>query len=77
MVTAGLRGVAKAIAENRDLLRNRIHAESPWWVPGSLDDVVFEKIYVSLMEFIADVAEDPNHEIRRMLDERARDWVTS
>jgi uncharacterized membrane-anchored protein YjiN (DUF445 family) len=75
VVTAGLRGVAKAITENRDLLRNRIHAESPWWVPGSLDDVVFEKIYVSLMEFIADVAEDPSHDIRRMLDERARGWV--
>ena len=76
VVTAGLRGVARAITDNRDLLRDRIHTESPWWVPGSLDDVVFEKIYVSLMEFIADVAGNPNHEIRRMLDERARDWVT-
>ncbi|MCP3993536.1 MAG: DUF445 domain-containing protein [bacterium] len=75
MVTAGLRGIGKAIADNRTLLRDRIHTESPWWVPEYLDDVVFEKIYVSLQQFVADVAENPDHEIRRMLDERSKDWI--
>ena len=75
LVTAGLRGVGKAVADNRDVLRDRIHTESPWWVPQYLDDVVFEKIYVSLQQFIADVAENPDHEIRRSINERAATWV--
>ena len=75
VVSAGLRGIGKVIADNRSLLRNRIHTESPWWVPEYLDDVVFEKIYVSLQQFISDIAEDPDHEIRRMLNQRARDWA--
>ncbi len=76
VVTAGLRGIGRAIADNRSLLRDRIHTESPWWVPEYLDDVVFEKIYVSLMQFVADVAENPDHEIRQVLNERTQDWVS-
>ncbi len=75
LVTAGLRGVGKAISDNRDLLRDRIHTESPWWVPQYLDEVVFEKIYVSLQQFIAEIAENPDHEIRRSINARAQEWV--
>jgi uncharacterized membrane-anchored protein YjiN (DUF445 family) len=75
LVTAGLRGISRSITDNRELLRERIRSESPWWVPGQVDDVVFEKIYVSLMTFIAEVAENTDHEIRHMLDERTRVFV--
>ncbi len=75
LVTAGLRGISKSITDNRDLLRRRIRGESPWWVPGQVDDVVFEKIYVSLMKFIAEIAENPDHEIRHLLNERTRSFV--
>ena len=34
LVTAGLRGISRAIIDNRDMWRSRIHEESPWWVPG-------------------------------------------
>lgn len=75
MVTAGLRGLGRSIAENRSMLRQRIGEESPWWVPEQLDDVVFEKLYVSLLRFIGEVADNPEHEIRRLLAERTRTMV--
>ncbi len=75
VITAGLRGISQAVADNRELLRNRIRDESPWWVPQPLDDVVFEKIYVSLQEFIAEIARNANHEIREILNERLEGWV--
>ncbi len=75
LVSAAVKGIAKAITANRDLLRRRIRAESPWWVPEYLDEVVFEKIYVSLMEFTNELGDNPQHEIRRQLDEYAMTWV--
>jgi uncharacterized membrane-anchored protein YjiN (DUF445 family) len=45
--------------------------ESPWWVPETIDDVVFEKIYTSVRRFLTEVANDPNHELRRSVDERS------
>lgn len=75
LVGAGLRGISKTIIDNRDVLRMRIREESPWWVPGSVDDVVFEKIYVSLLRFLREVADNPNHEARQILDDRVRRFV--
>lgn len=72
VVTAALHGLAKSIAENRTLLRRRIREESPWWVPEPLDDVVFEKLYVSLQTFIGEIAGNPDHEIRRILNTKMR-----
>jgi uncharacterized membrane-anchored protein YjiN (DUF445 family) len=68
VVTAALRGMAASIAENRTLLRRRIREESPWWVPEPVDDVVFEKLYVSLQSFIGEIANNPDHEIRKILN---------
>lgn len=70
LVSSGLRGINKAIAENRDLLRTRIGEESPWWVPDQVDNVVFEKVYTSLLRFLDEIAANPDHEIRHLLNER-------
>lgn len=75
MITAGLRGIGKAITDNRELIREKVHDEAPGWVPSYVNDLVFEKIYVSLHEFVADVTKNPDHEIRKILDERISAWV--
>ncbi|MDX2342956.1 MAG: DUF445 domain-containing protein [Acidimicrobiia bacterium] len=70
LVSAGLRGVVKSIADNKTMLRSRISDESPWWVPEQVDDVVFEKLYTSLLRFIGEIADNPEHDIRHLLNER-------
>jgi uncharacterized membrane-anchored protein YjiN (DUF445 family) len=40
-----------------------------------VDDVVFEKIYVSLLRFIGEVTDNPDHEIRTLLAERTSTLV--
>lgn len=75
VVTAGLRAVGTAITENREVIRARIHDEAPRWMPGYVNDLVFEKIYVSLQEFVADIARTPDHEVRSLLDEKVVAWV--
>jgi uncharacterized membrane-anchored protein YjiN (DUF445 family) len=75
VITAGLRGIGKTITDNRELLRKKVHEEAPGWVPSYVNDLVFEKIYVSLHEFVADVTRNSDHEIRKILDERIVEWI--
>jgi uncharacterized membrane-anchored protein YjiN (DUF445 family) len=66
-----LSAVDSFMADNTDSFRNRLTQESPWWVPETLDDVVFEKIYSAVRRFLSEVSEDQHHELRRELDRRS------
>ncbi len=72
LVEATLGGADRFLEENTDMLRDQLHSASPWWVPGPLDDRVYEKIAFEVAKFIGEVRGDPAHPIRRHLDERAR-----
>jgi uncharacterized membrane-anchored protein YjiN (DUF445 family) len=64
-------GVDRFLEDNAWNLRNRMTQESPWWVPETVDDVVFDKIFTTVRRFLGEVATDPHHELRRSVDERA------
>jgi uncharacterized membrane-anchored protein YjiN (DUF445 family) len=66
-VLVGLRGF---MGDNRQLFRERLEHESPWWVPESIDDRIFEKIYSAVERFLGDVRSDPEHEVRHSIDRR-------
>ena len=76
MVDAIARGAARFLAEHRGDLRERFSRESPWWVPEPIDDRIFDKLYRGLTSFLDEVLNDPEHELRRHLDERLADLVT-
>ena len=65
-----MRGVAGFLDDNRTMFRDRLDQESPWWVPESIDDRVFNKIFGGVQRFLADVSAPPNHEVRRCIDAR-------
>jgi uncharacterized membrane-anchored protein YjiN (DUF445 family) len=70
LLDAILKGLGAFLEENRDTLRARLHTESPWWVPEPIDDRIFAKIFSGVQSFLADVLEDPDHEVRHSLEER-------
>jgi len=72
MLDSLLKGTSRAVEQNRDLLRVQLGKESPWWVPDAVDDRVFDKLYSSLNNFLGEVAADPEHAVRRQMDERIR-----
>ena len=76
LVDTVARGAARFLEEHRGDLRERFSRESPWWVPEPVDDRIFEKLYRGLTAFLNDVLQDPDHELRRHLDERLADLVT-
>jgi uncharacterized membrane-anchored protein YjiN (DUF445 family) len=67
---AMMTGLGSFIEENRATFRARLEHESPWWVPESIDDRLFAKIYGAVRGFLADVGNDSNHELRQAMDAR-------
>jgi uncharacterized membrane-anchored protein YjiN (DUF445 family) len=72
MLDGVMKGLAGFLEENRVMLRDRLDQESPWWVPESIDDRVFEKIFGAVQRFLADVTAAPQHEVRTSIDRRVR-----
>ena len=65
-----LTGLGGFIDDNRATFRARLEHESPWWIPESIDDRLFAKIYGAVHSFLADVGSDSNHEVRQAIDAR-------
>ena len=70
LLDAGMQGLVGMLDARRDDFRSRFAKQSPWWVPEPIDDRLFDKIFNGLKAFLAEVAADPAHELRRHLDER-------
>ncbi len=70
IVDAALSGVAATLGDNKAVLRHRLTTESPWWVPEPIDDRVFDRLFSGVQRFMADLAAQPDHELRKNLEVR-------
>jgi uncharacterized membrane-anchored protein YjiN (DUF445 family) len=73
LVDSMLTATAKFIDRNEGVIRARVERESPWWVPPVIDHRVVDKLTGGGKRFLDDVAADPDHEVRRQIDERVRE----
>ncbi|MGH1503418.1 MAG: DUF445 domain-containing protein [Acidimicrobiales bacterium] len=70
VLDATLTGLGRFLQDNQSTFRQRLGDESPWWVPDTVDDVVFAKIYEVSGRWLDEIGRDRNHEFRRQLDAR-------
>jgi uncharacterized membrane-anchored protein YjiN (DUF445 family) len=75
VIDAVLRTAGDYLDEHRQVLRDRLRTESPWWVPEPIDDRIYEKVVGGAKRFLADLQADPDHELRRSIDDRLRTLV--
>jgi uncharacterized membrane-anchored protein YjiN (DUF445 family) len=68
-------GLMGFLEDNRQTFRERLEQESPWWVPGTIDDRIFAKIYDGVSRFIIDVGGDPQHEVRQSIADRVEHFA--
>jgi len=69
VIDAGLRSLAHYVDAHRDELRSRLAvSSSPWWLPGAVEDHIFERLLDGLCTLLADVAGDPDHHLRVEVD---------
>ena len=70
-----LTGLGSFIDDNKVTFRRRLAEESPWWVPEGIDDRIYLKITTALHNFLADIARNPEHEVRRAIDGRIQSFA--
>jgi uncharacterized membrane-anchored protein YjiN (DUF445 family) len=70
-----IQGLAGLIVRNEEFIRDRIHEESPWWVPGFVDEQVHAKVIAGIQHTLIEVSSDPRHPLRRQFDELLTDWI--
>ena len=77
LLNEGLRVVAKFVDENDEMIRARVKQESPWWVPGVVENRLQDKVISSLEKTLNDVAVDPAHPLRQRYEEAVVKFVDS
>jgi uncharacterized membrane-anchored protein YjiN (DUF445 family) len=70
-----IHGLAGLIMENEDLIRARIHAESPWWMPGFMDDRLHSRVVAGMQRTLLEVSADASHPLRQQFDELLTEWI--
>src|SRR6266576_1519815 len=75
LLNATVKLAAEAVRDNRELIRERVRAETPWWVPPVLDDKIYQKIIAAVERLLHDMVMDPAHPLRAAFDDAIRDFI--
>jgi len=70
VVDAALGGLARYLDSHRVELHDRFQAKAPWWLPGAVEDRIFERLLDGARSVLDDMVNDRGHDLRRLLDER-------
>ena len=60
--------VRVAVSKNRELIREKIREESPWWVPAAVDEAFHQRVIDGAERLIEEVYADRAHPLRRQFD---------
>jgi len=71
ILTQVLRYAIELVHDNRDAIRSRVQQESPWWVPGFIDDRILRKMLERIEHQLFEMALDADHPLR----EKFNQWV--
>jgi uncharacterized membrane-anchored protein YjiN (DUF445 family) len=75
LLNEAVRLAAGAVRDNRDMIRDQVRAESPWWVPGVVDDQIYQRIMGTVESLLRDIGARPDHPLRAAFDRALRDFV--
>jgi uncharacterized membrane-anchored protein YjiN (DUF445 family) len=75
LLNEAVRLAAGAVRDNRDMIRDKVRAESPWWVPGVVDDQIYQRIMGTVESLLRDIGARPEHPLRAAFDRALRDFV--
>lgn len=64
--------VLTALTENRDTIRAQIQKERPWYVPGVVDNAIYNQLLRTTERTLAEVRGNPEHPLRVRLDAELR-----
>lgn len=71
MLTQVLQYAIVQLHDNRDAIREKVQQESPWWLPGFIDDKIMKKLLERVEQQLFEMALDPDHSMRNQFN----DWA--
>ena len=72
VLDATLNGVDRYLATHGQELRAQLGSRSPWWLPGAVEDRIFDRLLDGARSVLQDMAADRGHDLRRQFDARLR-----
>jgi uncharacterized membrane-anchored protein YjiN (DUF445 family) len=66
---------ARMVTEHRGAIREKIGDETPWWVPGMVDEKIYKKVVASIEQTLQDVRDDADHPLRERFDDVLHDFI--
>jgi uncharacterized membrane-anchored protein YjiN (DUF445 family) len=70
VLDAAIRGLDRYLDEHRVELHQRLDEHSPWWLPGAVEDRIFDRLLEGARNVLQAMAADPAHPLHRQIDER-------
>lgn len=75
LLDAALRLAAELLEENKDAIREKIRQESPWFVPGFVDNKLYERIIHRAEAVLTEVNSNPQHDLRRKFHRATQEFI--
>jgi uncharacterized membrane-anchored protein YjiN (DUF445 family) len=75
LLSTAVQLAAEAVRDNAEVIRLQVKSESPWWVPGIVDDRIFKKILGAIERLLRTIATDAAHPLRAAFDTAIHDFV--
>lgn len=75
LLDEALRLAARATEANDELIREKVHEQTPWWVPGMMDKRISDRVVTGIGRTLAEVSNNPDHPLRHRFDDAVREFV--
>lgn len=75
LLDEALRLAGDMLERSREEIRRRIKEESPWWVPGAVDEALQRRLESASQRLLEEVKTDARHPLRQRFDAAFRDFV--
>lgn len=75
MLTQAFRFSMVALADNRELIRGNVQRESPWWLPGFIDDRIVVQMLSRVETLLLELSLSPEHPVRDEFNQWMMQWA--
>jgi uncharacterized membrane-anchored protein YjiN (DUF445 family) len=75
VLTQSLRFALVMLHDNRELIRGNVQSESPWWMPGFVDDKIVVQMLDRIETLLLEMSLDPDHPMRGDFNHFVAHWA--
>lgn len=74
LLTQALRYAVLLLHDHRETIRGNVQRESPWWLPGFIDDRIVQQMLERIETLLLQMSLDPDHPVRGNFDGVVQRW---